>query len=1156
MSDAILVNLHCHSIFSDGDQTPEALAGNLAGAGVRCAALTDHDSIEGLQRFADALKKRGIAFLPGVELTTQHAGRELHLLGYGFDPQHAELAATLLSLRQSRNVEVHSIAGSLRRAGASRPEDPNGATASAAPNGSLDTSDAIALIHRAGGRAFLAHPLVHEPDLNKLDALLIELAAQRLDGIEAVYAAFSESQQTALRALARRHGLLVCAGTDFHSAGKQGLSDYAIAMPREDWIAFRAAMFAGMAPLPFGEGLGVGSSATPIPRSLQRLEPASGVAATSHQQPRTAKPHRFRRRSFALRIVLPTLVAMGLFLAAFWGFVLPSFESTLLERKREMIRELTHSAWSILASLEREVQAGRLTREQAQARASDLIRTLRYGPEGKDYFWIQDGQPRMIMHPYRADLNGQLLTGFTDPRGVKIFVEFANQVQRASPDTRSSVQGTSPEDRGGEGYLDYVWQWNDDPTRLEPKESYVKGFAPWGWIIGTGLYIDDVRQEIARIEQRLIVTALAVFVAIATLLLFVLQQSLRIERERQEVVDSLRESTERYHTLVEAATEGMLLVLEDRCRYANPTLLNLLGYAAQQLEFLELADVLPKRGDNLALWDGMRGADAAAALPAQLARSDGSLVDCIVMLNPISYAGQAGFLLLARAVTPAAENAHDEVLAASQRQIAERDATIESLQAPLLALHKPIAALAGAPVLCKLDATVEQAAQQMTARNATAVLVESESGAAIGMVTDRDLRARVLGNAAARNTPIHAVMSAPLLRISENAPAFEALLRMSDCGVRHLAVEDAGGRISGIVDQAALMHVSRYGPAALLRALAHAKTPNEVAEQCRRALPLARSLLQSSARPRHVIGFLTSICDAATQRLIVLAMCEMEPPPAPFAFIALGSQGRQELNLLSDQDNGIVYSLSDGDDAAQARDYFLKLGARVSAGLRDAGYPFCRGNVMASNPRWCRSLPEWLASFEAWVRQAEPQEIADLSITLDFRAVHGDAELTREMRRRIHALLQGEPAFLQPFAQNALSFKPPLRLGNLYLGGDGEHAGEIDLKDATMPIVSFARLYALRHAIDEAGTLARLNALVDAGHMQANSRDEIALAFDFLMQLRLRNQLALLDAGQPASNRIHPSRLGHIEQEMLKQAFAQISALQKKVGYDFAGAAV
>jgi signal transduction histidine kinase len=246
-----------------------------------------------------------------------------------------------------------------------------------------------------------------------------------------------------------------------------------------------------------------------------------------------------------------------LFLVAIWGIILPSFEQTLLERKREMIRELTNSAWSILASYERDEQNGLLTREEAQALAITRVESLRYGPEGKDYFWIQDLQPRMIMHPYRPDLNGQDVSDFTDPRGAPIFVEFAKLVQRE-----------------GEGYVDYVWQWKDDPERLEPKESYVKGFAPWGWAIGTGIYTDDVRSEIVRIERSLVNTALAISGAVVLLLVFVLQQSLRIERERQEVLDTLRESTERYHSLVEATTEGTLLILDERCRYANPTFLN------------------------------------------------------------------------------------------------------------------------------------------------------------------------------------------------------------------------------------------------------------------------------------------------------------------------------------------------------------------------------------------------------------------------------------------------------------------------------------------------------------------------------------------------------------------------------------------------------
>ena len=162
----------------------------------------------------------------------------------------------------------------------------------------------------------------------------------------------------------------------------------------------------------------------------------------------------------------------------------------------------------------------------------------------------------MIMHPYRTDLDGQDLSDFTDPRGVPIFVEFAELVRRKD-----------------EGYIDYVWQWNDDPQRIEPKESFVKGFEPWGWIIGTGIYTDDVKTEIARIERNLINTSLAISGAVILLLMFVLQQSLRIERERQEVVDELGESTERYHSLVEAASEGTLLIIDKRCRYANPTFL-------------------------------------------------------------------------------------------------------------------------------------------------------------------------------------------------------------------------------------------------------------------------------------------------------------------------------------------------------------------------------------------------------------------------------------------------------------------------------------------------------------------------------------------------------------------------------------------------------
>ncbi len=496
-----------------------------------------------------------------------------------------------------------------------------------------------------------------------------------------------------------------------------------------------------------------------------------------------------------------------------------------------------------------------------------------------------------------------------------------------------------------------------------------------------------------------------------------------------------------------------------------------------------------------------------------------------------------------------------EDVTTTRKQEAGREAQIEKLQASLLFLHEPLANLGREVVICKLETRIAELARWMTERNVTAALVAGENGSVLGIVTDHDLRARVLAENLPLSTPIQTIMSAPLSRISEQALIYEALMRMEEKGVRHLAVEDQNGQIVSVIDNKSLIQFQRYGPIVLAREITRAQTADEVAQSCQRTAPLVKTLMDSSARPRHVTQMLASICDTATERLIQLAVAELGPPPAAFAFIAMGSQGRQEQTLLTDQDNGIIFSPSAKADPEAVADYFLRLGTRVCDGLNRAGYALCRGGVMASQPRWCRSLPDWLSGFDEWIHKSEPQEIIDLSIFFDFRTVYGEAELTHELRRAIHTALQAEPAFYPHFAQNALAFKPPFRLlGNLYLsGGATEHAGEINLKDAMMPMVSFARLYALRHQINQTQTLERIEALTERNVILPASRDEITAAYDFLMQLRLQNQLAALQAGRPPQNLIHPGKLGYIQQELLKQAFAQIAAVQKKVSYDFLG---
>jgi CBS domain-containing protein len=302
---------------------------------------------------------------------------------------------------------------------------------------------------------------------------------------------------------------------------------------------------------------------------------------------------------------------------------------------------------------------------------------------------------------------------------------------------------------------------------------------------------------------------------------------------------------------------------------------------------------------------------------------------------------------------------------------------------------------------------------------------------------------------------------------------------------------------------------------------------------------------------------LASICDAATERLIHMAVDELGPPPAAFAFIAMGSQGRQEQTLLTDQDNGIIYVPSSEAEAGAANDYFLQLGKRVCEGLEQSGYSYCRGGVMANNPRWCRPLPAWISSFQEGIQTPEPQEVIDLSIFLDFRTVCGDNEITRELRRAIDQAFAGEPRVFRPLAEGALNFKPPLRLlGSVYLGGgETEHLGEINLKDAMMPIVTFARLYSLRHHVGRTHTVERIESLSEKGEILPSSRDEIIASYDFLMQMRLQSQLAVIKRRLPLSNVVRVNQLGYMQKEQLKQSFAQISAIQKKIEYDFLGGA-
>jgi signal transduction histidine kinase len=243
-----------------------------------------------------------------------------------------------------------------------------------------------------------------------------------------------------------------------------------------------------------------------------------------------------------VRIALPVMLTGVLFVGTIFGLFLPLFKEHLMADRREMIRELTRSAWSTLNGYHQQELEGRLTRRSAQQQAAEHVGRIRYGSDGKDYFWINDMQPRLIVHPYRQDLEGRSIANFSDPSGKRLFVEMVDTVRQH-----------------GEGYVDYQWQWKDDPTRVVPKISFVKGFEPWGWVVGTGIYVEDVREQIGTITRKLTLACVVILMAIGGLSGIIIWQGAKAEAARQNAEMEAQMHREQLFQADKMATLGTLV---------------------------------------------------------------------------------------------------------------------------------------------------------------------------------------------------------------------------------------------------------------------------------------------------------------------------------------------------------------------------------------------------------------------------------------------------------------------------------------------------------------------------------------------------------------------------------------------------------------------
>jgi CBS domain-containing protein len=442
-----------------------------------------------------------------------------------------------------------------------------------------------------------------------------------------------------------------------------------------------------------------------------------------------------------------------------------------------------------------------------------------------------------------------------------------------------------------------------------------------------------------------------------------------------------------------------------------------------------------------------------------------------------------------------------------------------------------------APLFVTPDATVAETARAMRAAGMSSVLIAGEP---LGIVTDRDLCIRVLAADLDPDTPVREVMSRPLRSLPADTTVFGALLWRLEQGLRHVPLM-RGGRIAGVVTDADLLRHQATGPLALLRRIeALDRTTDAIAGYAGEVAAVAEALLKGGLDVLQIARVIATLNDTLTVRLLRRAEAALGTPPCPYAWLTLGSGGRMEQVLLSDQDNALAYL----EDTEDSRAYFDALAARVVDGLIAAGFPRCPGGYMATN--WCRSLADWRALFSRWVEVPEPQALLEAEVFMDFRSVHGDLAL--EPLDAILASAGRRGLFLHQLARAALSFHPPLGM----FGHLRRDHGTIDLKAGGIAtIVMLARLHALAAGATPRPTLERLDAAADAGTLSRGGSEALADTFRFLTRLRLREQLRSLRAGATLGNRIDPDALSAFERRRLKEALRGVRRQQEATGLRF-----
>lgn len=434
------------------------------------------------------------------------------------------------------------------------------------------------------------------------------------------------------------------------------------------------------------------------------------------------------------------------------------------------------------------------------------------------------------------------------------------------------------------------------------------------------------------------------------------------------------------------------------------------------------------------------------------------------------------------------------------------------------------------------------------------VVVVSVEGETVGIVTDRDLRERVVGAGRSTGDPIATIMSTPLYTISPEAFVVEALLEMTRQNVHHLPVLEAG-RLIGVISSHDLLLVEAAAPIDLARRLQACASSVELARAVPELARAIRRLFEEGLSGYEIGRIVSELNDVVIRRVLAFVGESLRDDglgeaPLPFCWLVLGSEGRREQTLRTDQDNALVYEDASSPMVRRGAERYLRVFAeRVIEHLVELGYPRCPGGSMASNPKWCQPLAVWRGYFAEWARDTTAENLMHASIYLDFRPVAGATRLSAALREEIRSQVKAWRSFPRHLGKIAVSHAPPLGLfGRFRLQRKNGLRG-INVKLGGMLLLNNAlRAYAIDLGLDETNTIERLEAVGRAGGcLTAGEVEDIREAYETIFRFRLRHQLNQLAAGKLADNVLDPYALSRADQQRLREAFRAIRRLQGRV---------